>query len=241
MENKTSHTSRTGKAARLTGGAIVLMAIVSMITVGVFHASLFPEIITENVVLKHTESSAMLLTILGWSLIALLDFIVSWGVYVILNKSNRTMALISATLRLIYTLILCASISRLVVLLNAINGKTLSQTHLADLIEHTGAQFNFIWQLGLIIFGLHLMILGISFIKLIPNTMIVFSKMKMLYVLLIIGGVGYILTSGLVVLNLGDTSIYTVINSIMLLPMIVGELGLGIGLLFKGQPSFNAA
>ena len=241
MENKTLKNPKSEKIARFTGGAIVLMAIISMITVGVFHASLFPEIITENVVLKHTESSALLFTILGWSLIALLDFIVSWGVYVILKKSNRMMALISATLRLIYALILCASISKLVVLLNTINGETLSQTHLTDLIEHTGAQFNFIWQLGLIIFGLHLMILGISFIKLIPDTMLVSSKMKMLYVLLIIGGVGYVLTSGLVVLNLGDTSIYTVINSIMLLPMIVGELGLGIGLLFKGQPSFNAA
>lgn len=241
MEIKISQKPRTGKIARITGGSIVLMAILSMITVGVFHETLFPQIVTEDVVIRHTESSDLLLTILGWGFIALLDFIVSWGVYVLLRHSVKTISLISATLRLIYTLILALAISRLVILLNAIQDEAFSFDGLADLIERTGSEFNFIWQFGLILFGLHLITLGIAFIKLLPNKLVVSPKMKILFVTLIIGGLGYVITSGLVVLNFDHTSVYTVFNSILLLPMIVGELGLGIWLLVKGHTAFDAA
>ena len=91
-----------------------------------------------------------------------------------------------------------------------------------------------LFRSGLIIFGMHLVMTGVALIKMFP-------RMKILFVLLIIGGIGYCLTSGLVIGGLSSTSVYSVINRIMLLPMIVGELGLGIWLLVKGQAAFNAA
>jgi hypothetical protein len=234
MESKLSNNSKIGNIARLTGGSIVLMAVVAMVTVGFFHETLFPQIVTEEVVQKHTGSGALLVAIIGWGIICVLDFIVSWGVYVLLKDKNRTMALISGGLRLVYTLFLCVAISKLVILLGEANKETMSMTDMAAFIERTGSQFYFIWQLGLILFGMHLVMTGIALFKRFP-------KMKILFILLIIGGIGYCLTSGLVILNLSNTSVYNVINSIMLLPMIVGELGLGIWLLVKGHAAFNAA
>lgn len=234
MEGKLLNSSKIGNIARLTGGSIVLMAVVAMVTFGFFHETLFPQIVTEEVVQRHIGSSALLMTIAGWVIICVLDFIVSWGVYVLLKDKNRNMALISGGLRLVYTLFLCVAISKLFILLSEINKKTMSMTNMAEFIEHTGSQFYFIWQLGLIIFGVHLVMTGISLIKRFP-------RMKILFILLILGGIGYCLTSGLVILNLSNTSVYSVINSIMLLPMIVGELGLGIWLFVKGHAAFNAA
>lgn len=234
MENKLSNNSKIGNIARLTGGSIALMAVVSMVTVGFFHETLFPQIVTEEVVQRHTGSSALLVTIVGWVIICMLDFIVSWGVYVLIKDKNRTMALVSGGLRLVYTLFLCAAISKLVVLLSEINKETMSMTNMAEFIEHTGSQFYFIWQLGLIVFGVHLVVTGVALIKRFP-------KIKILLIVLILGGIGYCLTSGLVILDLSNTSVFSVINSIMLLPMIVGELGLGIWLLVKGHAAFNAA
>ncbi len=234
MEGKLLNNGKIGNIARLTGGSIVLMAVVAMVTVGFFHETLFPRIVTEEVVQRHTGSSALLVAIVGWIIICVLDFIVSWGVYGLLKDKNKAMALISGGLRLVYTLFLCVAISKLVVLLIEINKETMSMTNMAEFIENTGSQFYFIWQLGLILFGMHLVMTGVALIKRFP-------RMKILYVLLIIGGIGYCLTSGLVVLNLSNTSVYSVINSIMLLPMIVGELGLGIWLLVKGHAAFDAA
>ncbi len=234
MESKLLNNSKIGNIARLTGGSIVLMAVVAMVTVGLFHETLFPQIVTEEVVQRHTGSNALLVAIVGWGIICVLDFIVSWGVYVILKNKNSMMALISGGLRLVYTLFLCVAISKLVVLFSEINKETMSLTNMAEFIENTGSQFYFIWQLGLIVFGVHLVMTGIALIKRFP-------RIKILLILLILGGIGYCLTSGLVILNLSNTSVYSVINSIMLLPMIIGELGLGIWLLVKGHAAFNAA
>ena len=122
-----------------------------------------------------------------------------------------------------------------------IKKETLSITSMAEFIERTGSQFYILWQLGLILFGMHLIMTGIALIKTFPKTSKPLLKLKILFVLLIIGGLGYCLTSGLVILNMENTSVYDVINSIMMLPMIVGELGLGIWLLVKGHTAFNAA
>ena len=241
MEIRTLNKPRTGKVARLTGASIVLMAVVAMVTFGFFHEALFPQIVTEDVVLRHTDSNALLVTTIGWVIICVLDFIVTWGVYVILKDKNRTMALIASGLRLVYTLFLCVATSRLVVLLSEIKKETLSITSMAEFIERTGSQFYILWQLGLILFGMHLIMTGIALIKTFPKTSKPLLKLKILFVLLIIGGLGYCLTSGLVILNMENTSVYDVINSIMMLPMIVGELGLGIWLLVKGHTAFNAA
>lgn len=224
MEGNLSKNIKVGSVARLTGGSIVLMAVVAMITFGVFQEKLFTQL----------ESSALLPTIIGWVIICVLDFIVSWGVYVILKDKNRTVAIISGGLRLVYTLFLCVAISKLFILLSNVNKETMSMMNMAELIELTGLQFNFIWQLGLIIFGLHLIVTGVALFKMFP-------RMKILFVLLIIGGTGYCMTSGLVTLNLEETTVYNVVNSVMLLPMIIGELGLGIWLFVKGKATFNAA
>ena len=234
MDRNKSNKMKIGTVARVTGGSLVLMAIVAMITVGFFHEALFPQIVNDDVVLRHMESNALLAAAIGWSIICILDFIVTWGVYVILKDKNKTLAALASGLRLIYTLFLGVAVSKLFIHLFEINKRTMSLVDMAQLIERTGTAFNDIWQFGLIIFGVHLVVTGLALLMAAP-------KMKWLFVILMIGGVGYCVTSGLVLLKLDSTSIYSLISGVMLLPMIVGELGLGIWLLVKGNATFNAA
>jgi hypothetical protein len=233
MENNLRSKTKAGFVARLTGGSIVLMAVLAMVTFGMLHEALFPLSVTEEVALDHMHSHKLLLTIVGWTLICVLDFVVSWGVYELLKGKNRRMAILSGGLRLVYTVFLCLATSRLVVLFNVIKNETLLQVDVVEMIERIGLEFNGIWQLGLIVFGAHLVVTGIAFMKR-------FVRMKILFVVLIIGGIGYGITSGLFLLGLRATSLYSVVNGIMMLPMIVGELGLGIWLLAKGNTAFNA-
>lgn len=234
MENIISSKMKVGNAAKVTGASIVLMAIVAMITVGMFHEALFPQSINDGVVLKHMEGGSLLAAVIGWSVICVLDFIVSWGVYVILKDEHKTLAVLSSALRFIYTGFLCIATSKIVQLFLEVRRGDLSVMDLSQRIEQTGIAFDNIWQLGLIIFGVHLLMTGATLILTIP-------KMKPLFVILMIGGVGYCITSSLILLGMENTSTFGLINGVMLLPMILGELGLGIWLLVKGKASFDAA
>lgn len=50
MENIISSKVKVGNVARVTGVSIVLMAVVAMVTVGMFHEALFPQSVNESVV-----------------------------------------------------------------------------------------------------------------------------------------------------------------------------------------------
>lgn len=233
MENIISSKVKIGNVARVTGGSIVLMAVVAMVTVGMFHEALFPQSVNESVVLKHIESNSLLFAVIGWSVICVLDFIVSWGVYVILKDKNKNLAILSSALRFIYTGFLCVATSRMIMLFMELRSGDLSVMDMLQRIEQTGIAFDNIWQLGLIIFGGHLVMTGVALI-------LTVNKMKVLFTVLMIGGVGYCITSSLILLGMENTSTFGFINGVMRLPMILGELGLGIWLLVKGKASFDA-
>lgn len=138
MENILSSKTKVGTAAKVTGGSIVLMAVVAMVTVGLFHEALFPQIINEDVVLKHLEGSALMAAIIGWLVICVLDFIVSWGVYVILKDKNRTMAALASGLRFIYTGFLFAATTRLISLFLEVNSSSIT---VMDMTQRISIQY----------------------------------------------------------------------------------------------------
>lgn len=87
--------------------------------------------------------------------------------------------------------------------------------------------FNSIWSLGLIIFGLHLLIIAYLIIKsdFIP---------KFLGVLLFIASLSYVLIHSLHLFLPQYETTTMLIEKILSLPILVGELGFGIWLLIKG-------
>ncbi|MNG16768.1 hypothetical protein D3C84_1007060 [compost metagenome] len=87
--------------------------------------------------------------------------------------------------------------------------------------------FEFTWSIGLIIFGGHLMIVGYLTFR--SN-----SIPKVISILLLLASIGYI------VINLCNTffpeyhEAISILQFAFSIPMILGELGFGIWLLFRG-------
>ena len=87
--------------------------------------------------------------------------------------------------------------------------------------------FQKIWSIGLIIFGIHLLIVGVlmKLHKFIP---------KILWYLTIVAGVSYIFVHLLKTTSPQLTELNNLINNILALPMTLGELGLAVWLIIKG-------
>lgn len=87
--------------------------------------------------------------------------------------------------------------------------------------------FRNLWSLGLIVFGLHL--LGLAYLSILNDRMPNFFG-----VLLIIAGFGYLLVHILRLVPAIPVDTVDLIESILMLPMALGEILLAIWLIIKG-------
>lgn len=169
--------------------------------------------------------------IFGWVIILIANIVVAWAFHIFLKPIHKSLSLLGAWLRLIYAAILGIAILNLTfVLLLSKNTDYLSlftidqlQAHIILFLE----AFEFIWSIGLIIFGGHLMIVGYLAFR-------SDSIPKVISILLLLASMGYI------VINLCNTffseyhGVISMLTFVFSVPMIVGELGFGIWLLFRG-------
>ncbi|MDM5186856.1 DUF4386 domain-containing protein [Bacillus sp. DX4.1] len=220
------------KSALIAGTSLIIMALAAFFSYGFVHGSLVVQG-DASATFNNIKSSNMLFKaeIFGWVIILITDIVVAWAFYIFLKPINKSLSLLGAWFRLTYATILGIAILNLIfVLLLSKSTDYLSlfkidqlQAHMMLFLE----AFESIWSIGLIIFGGHLMIVGYLAFKSdrIP---------KVISILLLLASIGYI------VINLFNTifSQYDVVISILKIvfnvPMIVGELGFGIWLLFRG-------
>ena len=135
-----------------------------------------------------------------------------------------------AWLRLVYVAILAASLANLINIITLINNPNyitlLGIEHLQSQILFYATAFFDTWSFGLIIFGLHVLILGRLILKSGFNV-------KILGILLIIAFVGYTIinSSNLFFPQYEETMVF--VGWAFFIPMI-SEVALGIWLLFTG-------
>lgn len=122
-------------------------------------------------------------------LVALLDIIVAWALYIFLRPVNKYLSLLTAWLRIVYaTILLVALISLINVFILMGRADYLSgfsSTQLNSQVMLSLDLFNRGWEFGLIIFGFHLLLLGYLFFK------AAYMK-KILGVLIILAALGYL-------------------------------------------------
>ena len=138
------------------------------------------------------------------------------------------MSLLGAWLRITYSVILGVAISKLILitlLLSGDNSQTSGQLQVLVMLNLDA--FNKIWSLGLIIFGLHLLIIGYMVLKsnFIPN---------LIGILLLIASFSYISIHSLHLFFVQYENTTALLEKILSLPMAVGELSFGLWLLVKG-------
>lgn len=220
------------KAALIAGIAIIMMAICSGITYGAIHSSLFihgDAVVNMN---KLMESAWLLRAeIFGWLVILLCDVIVAWALYLFLKQINESLSLLGAWLRIVYSAILGMAVTNLIspLLMLPGNGASVnaSTEPLKVQLMFYVESFNSIWSLGLILFGVHLLVVGYLVVK--SNVM-----PKFLGILLLIAAFSYILIHSFHLFIPEIEKMTLLFENILSLPMAVGELALGVWLLLKG-------
>lgn len=213
------------KFALFTGASLLIMAFAAFFSYGFVHGNLVvPSNASTTLHNIQTSSSLFKAEIFGWIIIFITDIIASWALYFFLKPIHTSLSLLATCLRLMYTAILGIAIFNLTFVL------LLSKSTVANSEAYTMLfleAFEYIWSVGLIIFGLHLLTLGYVTLqsKSIPKT---------ISTLLLIAAIGYIIINVMNTMFSQYDAIISILNVVFQLPMITGELGFSIWLLLRG-------
>ncbi len=216
------------KSGIIAGISLIIMAITAGFSYGYVHNNIVtgsPEITLQNLI---TGKSLFFAGLSGWGIIFITDLIVAVALFYFFSKTARRASLITALIRIIYTLVLGFAIFQLFKIVPVVSsGNSLPDASAAtDVISHIRL-FDKIWSIGLIIFGLHLLGLGYLSVKsvLVP---------KLIGYLLYLGGVSYTLIHGARQLTLMDANVINSAEKILSLPMALAEILLALWLVYKG-------
>ncbi|UJR38514.1 hypothetical protein I4U23_031180 [Adineta vaga] len=224
-------------AALVAGYSILIMAILAGFAYGfVLNGLIVPDNITLTA--NNIKSSMMLfrLSIFSFLVILISDVLAAWALHIFLKPVNEHLSLLCAWFRLIYSAVLGIALLNFVfvaLLLNGENyGSIFEKNQLNALVMFFLTGFFNIWSIGLVIFGCHLYLLGHLVFKSdhIP---------KILGILLIIASFCYIISNIANLLLPNYEKYKSTIEMYISLPMIIGELGFGLWILFKGGKEFD--
>lgn len=220
------------KAAIIVGISLLAMAIMAAFSYGVVLIPLIEnDAQTSTIGTIKSSISLFRLGIMGWLIILILDVIVAWALYIFFKPANNSLSLLTAWLRIIYTMFLASGILCLVLVLLLASDTNYTDAF-NDIYLNALAQFFLnafitIWTIGLIIFGLHLATLSYLVVKDL-NIHNAFS------IFLAIAALSYIIISTAKVVAPAYQSQIEAAESILSVPMAISEIAFGIWLLIKG-------
>ena len=233
--NTTMNTSKSADSSLRTsalaaGLGLVLMTILAPIAdLGIFGRLVIPGDAASTA--NNIGASAVLFRsgIGLFMFVALLDVLVAWGLYEFLKPVHKSLSLLTAWLRVVYATILIFALSNLLHVLQFVNDSDYLSAFATDqLSAHVALSlkaFRASWDLGLLLLGLHLLLLGYVAVKAsyVP---------KIVSILVIVSGLGYTIDS------VGKLLLPTYALSFAAF-MFFGEVLLGLWLLWRGIKGFD--
>lgn len=175
----------TKKSPALTAGiSLLIMTIIAPIAnFAILEKLLVPNNATSTFANISSSESSFRIAICLFLIVAVLDILVAWGLYIFLKPLNKSLSLLCAWLRIVYTAMLGSALFNLINILPALKfNNSQVQEHVYQLF--TG--FTSLWEFSLIIFSFHLLTLGYLFFK-------AGYMKKILGIFLIIASFGYII------------------------------------------------
>lgn len=213
----------SASAALIAGLSLIVMALAAMFAFGFIHTQLvMPEDAAATAVNIATQPNLFQVEISLWIVIAIADIIVSLTLWLYFAGVNRRLSMITGLVRLVYTVSLILGIFNLL--------KASGSPDALRWIE----SFENIWSIGLIIFGLHLILLAwLTFMSgFVPA---IWSW------LLLIAGPSYMIIN--IPSNPGSVfnRIVVVLEMILVVPMTIAELGFAKWLIVRAVKTIKAA
>ena len=203
----------------ITGSSILLMAVLAGFVYGYVHSLIYnPD--NSNLTSQLLEENLTLykLGITSWIAIIVLDIVVSFGLYIIFKEDKKILATVSSILRILYTVILGIAVIQLVIPIINLGEKANSIIYFES--------FEKIWSLGLIIFGIHLLTLGVI-------CYVSGFRPKFFSIFLGFGGLSYVLVESLNSFFPSLSGTTSTIESILIAPMALSELSFAAWLVIK--------
>ena len=177
-------------AAAVAGFGLLAMSILAFTMFAAFDNLVVPESAAETAKNILDREPLFRTIVLGLFMIAILDVVVAWALYVFLEPVNRSLALLAAWFRVVYAVVFAVALSNLIVAARLLADADYARAFGAG---QSNAQammsvnaFNDGWGAALAIFGLHLLVLGYLVFRsgYVP---------KVLGILVMIAGSGYLI------------------------------------------------
>lgn len=182
------------------------------------------------------------LGMLSFLVVFAVDVIVAWALYVLFKKVDENVSLVTAWFRIVYTVFLGVAVIFFYQAIQLLSGSEFLSVFDAGQLEAQALlaveAFNSTWLVGLLVFGVHLILLGWLVVK--------SSAPRVLGYVLMVAGLAYV----------ADTVAHTVLADyvdyenvfllIVAVPSVIAEGWMGLWLLVKGGKkelsvaSFNA-
>ena len=232
-------------AALLAGWALLAMTVAAVVGNDLSIRSLVVVDDAEATLRNLVESETLFrIGVLAWLVILIADLVAAFGLYLFMRPVDDRLALLMAWSRLAYIAMLGAAIDNLVdaaLLVGNVTGSvggSSAQASAGELagtgpaVLHAIAAFDQTWSLGLVVFGMHVMLLGVLILKssYVP---------KPFGFVLLVAAVGYVVTHLSAFMLPSQTGLARILGWIFIGPML-GEVALGFWLLFKGGKSKRA-
>lgn len=186
------------KAARIAGFGLLIMTIFA--SFAVFYV--FPKLVvpgdtatTANNIIAN--EFLFRIGICSCIIVIILDVVVAWALYVFLKPVHKSLSLLAAWFRLVYTIIFGITLVNYFSVLQLLSGADylkvfeIDQLHAKVMLSLNA--FSDGWAIGYVFFGLHLALLGYLVFK---SVYILFKSVyiaRILGVLLIVAGLGYLI------------------------------------------------
>ena len=207
-----------GRAAVIAGIALLIMTILAPIAnFSIIQGMIVPEDAAKTVSNISESEGLFRLGIVLFVIVALLDIIVAWALYLFLKSVNRGLSLLAAWLRVVYAAVLAVVLIHLIDVLHLLSGTDYLAVFSADQLQVqimiSINSFNRGWEFGLILFGFHLLLLGYLLFR-------AGYMRKILGILVILAALGYLIDSTGKLLSADydlTISLYTFVGEIVLI------------------------
>jgi len=219
------------RAALIAGLAYVIITVLSLFAISVLDGPTEPD--NPAATVENIVNSEVLFRsgIVAFIIVLIADVVVAWALYIFFQRTSRELSLFAAWFRLVYVAIAAAALLNLLVVLKLVDGTGYS-TALESMQRDAEAMlsldaYNYGFFLGLVFFGVHLLLLGFVMVK-------SDYAPSLLGFLVVLAGLGYVL------INLARVVLpnYRDYEDLFLLLLVVlavpGEFGLIGWLLWRG-------
>jgi len=169
--------------------------------------------------------------LVSFLIIFILDVIVAWALYIVFKSVNRHLSLAAAWFRIVYTVFLGVALIFMFLVLMLVSGaeflSAFDQGQLEAQVALALEAFNYTWLIGLVAFGIHLIILGyLLFVS--------HWAPRALSIVMAIAGTAYVadtLAYSMLANYADHANVFLVLVAV---PSVIGESAFAIWLLVRG-------